>query len=194
MIGEESDNPAVVEVGDALLAIDLINLFDHDDADALLNSFQQRLAEMEAALTGARNAAIPVVFANDTLGRWDGDAPGLVQHAIAEGRGGDLVSALAPTSDDRFVFKARYSAFDHTPLHLLLKELRVRRLLLLGAATEGCVVQTGIDGREHGYQVTILRGACATNNEELERIALAYAEQVGGIRIAEGLADALAAS
>ena len=60
----------------------------------------------------------------------------------------------------------------------------MERILLAGAATEGCVVQTAIDARELGFKVTILSGACATNDEQLERIALQYAEQVGGARIA----------
>lgn len=81
-------------------------------------------------------------------------------------------------------FKARYSAFDHTALDLLLAELECERILLCGAATEGCVVQTGIHAREHGFKVTILARACATTDDALERVALAYAEQVGGIRIA----------
>jgi nicotinamidase-related amidase len=83
-----------------------------------------------------------------------------------------------------FLFKARYSAFDHTALELLLAELKCERILLCGAATEGCVMQTGIHAREHGWKVTILAQACATTNNELERVALAYAEHVGGIRIA----------
>lgn len=40
-----------------------------------------------------------------------------------------------------------------------------------------------LDAREHGWKVTILASACATTDEELERLALAYAEQVGGIRV-----------
>jgi nicotinamidase-related amidase len=44
-------------------------------------------------------------------------------------------------------------------------------------------VQTGIHAREHGFKVTIPARACATTDDALERVALAYAEQVGGIRI-----------
>ena len=85
--------------------------------------------------------------------------------------------------DDAFVLKPRYSAFDHTPLVMLLRELGVERLLLAGAATEGCVVQSGIDARELGFKVTILAAACATIDPELEQISLKYAEQVAGIRV-----------
>jgi nicotinamidase-related amidase len=46
-------------------------------------------------------------------------------------------------------------------------------------------VQTAIDAREHGLQATILAAACATTDPELEEIALAYAERVGGIRVGD---------
>ena len=85
---------------------------------------------------------------------------------------------------DRFLLKARYSAFDHTPLVLLLRELEVERILLIGAATEGCIVQSGLDARELDLKVTILADACATNDPELADISLRYAESVGGMRIA----------
>jgi nicotinamidase-related amidase len=169
---------------DVLVVVDVINTFAHDDGGALLASFRSRLDGIEGALAGARASGTPVVFVNDVLGRWDGDASGLVRWAIETGHGADVVSALAPAAQDRFLFKARYSAFDHTPLALLLAELECERILLCGAATEGCVLQTGIDARELGLKVTILARACATPDGELERLALAYAEQVGGIRIA----------
>lgn len=171
---------------DVLVVVDVINTFIHDDGGVLLRSFRRRLGGIESALADARTSGTPVVYVNDTLGRWDGDAPGLVRWAIETGQGPDVVSALAPAPQESFLFKARYSAFDHTALDLLLAELECERILLCGAATEGCVVQTGIHAREHGLKVTILAGACATTDEELERVALDYAEQVGGIRIHAG--------
>jgi len=168
---------------DVLVVVDVINTFTHEDGGALLGSFRSRLDGIENALTDARASGTPVVFVNDVLGRWDGDAPGLVRWAIATGTGADVVSALAPGPEDSFLFKARYSGFDHTGLDLRLTELDCERIILCGAATEGCVVQTGLDAREHGWKVTILASACATTDDELERLALAYAEQVGGIRV-----------
>ena len=169
---------------DALLLVDLINHFDHEDGDRLLASFRERLPGMQAAIAYANDSRIPVVYVNDNSGRWDSDAPALVRSAIDEGCGGDVVSAIAPAAGDRFLLKPRYSGFDHTPLALVLEDLEVERLLLAGAATEGCVVQTAIDARELGFKVTILADACATTDEELEAVALAYAERVGGVQIA----------
>jgi nicotinamidase-related amidase len=168
--------------GDALLVIDVFDTFEHDDAGSLLESFRERGAAMAAAISSARDAGIPVVYVNDDRDRWDADAPGLAREA-ADGPGGDVIGPLLPRAGDRVLLKHRYSAFDHTALELLLEAESVERVLVVGAATEGCVVQTALDAREHGLKATILADACATTDPELEETALRYARDVGGIRI-----------
>src|SRR5207253_2570771 len=138
------------------------------------------------AIEVARGAGTPVIYVNDQQGRWDADAAGLVRLAI--GRASDVISPLAPRPGEAFVLEPRYSAFDHTALVLLLRELEVERILLVGSATEGCIVQSGIDARELGFKVTILADACATNDPELEELALCYAQQVAGIHVAQAAA------
>ena len=172
-------------MADALLLVDVINDFRHDDGERLLASFRRRHPALRAALARLRGH-IPIVYANDDWGHWDGDAPGLVRRTIAEGLGGELVSEIAPAEGDRFVFKPRYSAFDSTPLEILLGELETDRVLLAGMATEMCVTQTAIAARELGFKVTLLAGACACIDERLERTALEYLEQVVGARISRG--------
>ena len=162
--------------------MDLINTFEHDDGDALLASFRARRAGMVAALRRARAAGTPVIYANDNEGIWDGDARRLVRVAVG-GKGGELIRTIAPEAGDRFVVKPRYSAFDHTPLVLILRQLEIERLVLAGAATEMCVVQTAIDGRELGFKISVLADACATTDERLERISFEYLEEVVGARL-----------
>jgi nicotinamidase-related amidase len=175
-------------VKDALLVVDVVTEFDHEDGDRLLASFRERLPAMRAALSTCRRRGTPVVYVNDNHGRWDGDVRKLVRDALA-GPGGEVVSALAPARGEPFLLKARYSAFDHTALELLLRELELERLLLVGGTTEGCIVQTGIDARELGFKVTIVAGACATIDERLERVALSYAEGVAGIHVASSVEE-----
>jgi nicotinamidase-related amidase len=174
----------VFEPGDALLVIDVLNDFSHEDAEALLASFRQRGDALATVIESARAAGVPVVYVNDDRDRWDADAPALAREAV-DGPGGDVVGRLVPQEGDAVLVKHRYSAFDHTALDLLLEGKSVERVLLVGAATEGCVVQTALDAREHGLKATILADACATADEALETVALRYAEDVGGVRIAQ---------
>jgi nicotinamidase-related amidase len=167
-------------VKDALLLVDVIQDFRHEGSDPLLESFRHRHSAILAAIERARSGEIPIVYANDNHGVWDGDASSLVRRAVEGGLAGELVEAVAPREGDRFVVKPRYSAFDHTPLELVLRALDVERILLAGTATEMCVIQTAIDAREEGFKVTILAGACATTDERMEELALEYAEKIVG--------------
>jgi len=165
-----------------LLVIDVFDEFDHESGPSLLASFRERGARMAAAIAAARDEGVPVVYVNDDRDRWDGDAPALARDA-ADGPGGDVIRPLLPRDGDHVLLKHRYSAFDHTALELLLEGRSVQRVLVIGAATEGCVVQTALDAREHGLKATILADACATTDAGLEELALRYAEDVGGIRV-----------
>jgi nicotinamidase-related amidase len=168
-------------MNDVLLLVDVIQRFEHEDGERLRASFAERLAGLKAALESARARGIPVVYANENEGVWDGDAPALVRRAIEQGRGGELVAAIQPQPRERFVIKPRYSAFDVTPLELILRELEIERILLAGTATEMCVAQTAIQARELGFKVTVLAHACATTDPGLELVALTYLERVAGV-------------
>ena len=170
---------------DALLLVDVISDFLHEDADELLESFRERHPALVEAIERARRRGVQVVYANDNAGVWDSDVRRLVAQAL-EGRAGELVEAIAPRDGDRFVIKPRYSAFDHTPLVLVLRELEIERILLAGTATEMCVVQTAIDAKEEGFKVSILVDACATTDARMEQLALEYAESIVGARLERG--------
>lgn len=167
---------------DCLLLVDVFGDFRHEDGDALLVSFRKRFAALRSLLHESRKERVPVVYANDPAGIFDGDARGIVERARS-GPASTEMQELAPRRGDRFVVKPRYSAFDYTPLSLILEELRTERILLAGMSTEGCVAQTAIAAREEGYEVTLTADACASVDRTLEEIALAYLERVAGVRL-----------
>jgi nicotinamidase-related amidase len=135
-----------------------------------------------SALESARASRTPILYANDNKGVWDGDVRRLIDSART-GPGGALVEALTPRAGDRFIVKPRYSAFDHTPLELILEELKCERLLVVGMTSEGCVAQSAIDARERGLKVTVLPRACATIDEDVERTAFRYLVDVVGVKL-----------
>jgi nicotinamidase-related amidase len=177
-------------VNDCFLAVDVLNDFSHVDGGRLHESLRARIGGFVSAWQEARGARLPVAYANDSFGDWSGDAHSLVKRALA-GAAADILPPLAPLSTDVFIVKPRYSAFDLTPLRLVLKEMRIERLLLAGAATEMCVAQTAIDARELGLKVTVVTSACATVDCRLERVALEYLEGVTGTMLAGSVGEAL---
>ena len=177
-------SPGGFEMSDVLLLVDVLDDFGHEHGQELLHSLAERHDKLTTLLGSARGAGVPVVFANDNKGRWDSDLGDLVRRVLA-GPGGGLMGDLVPLPGERFVIKPRYSAFDHTPLALILEELGCARLLLAGMTTEGCVTQSAIAARELGFNVSVVAEACATVNREHEETALRYLVDVVGVRLAE---------
>ena len=58
-----------------------------------------------------------------------------------------------------------------------MEELEITRILLAGAATERCLVQSAIDAREMRLEVTVLAAACATADKELETLLWKVGQQ-----------------
>jgi nicotinamidase-related amidase len=168
---------------EALLLVDVIADFGHEDGGALLESFRASLPRLQHEIRRAHADGMPVVYANGDFGTWCGDRAAVLAEARRRSPDPALIDAVAPAADDAFVHKLRYSAFDHTPVDLLLRGRGVERVLLAGTAAEMCVAQTAIDARELGYQVSVLVAACSSVDAENRRLALSYLERVAGARL-----------
>lgn len=173
-------------LSDALLLVDVLADFGHPGGDALLASYRSALPTLLTAIEDARSRGIPVVYANDDFGTWSGDRTAVVQEAKRRCPQPQLLDPVSPVERELFVTKPRYSAFDHTPLDLLLEGCGVERVLLAGTATEMCVAQTAIAAREHGYLVSVLVDACSSVSDADARLALDYLERIAGARLHRG--------
>lgn len=91
---------------DALVVAELLQRFDHEDGDVLLDSLRERLSGLVGALDRARTDGTPVAYVNDLAGRWDSNAPALVRDAL-DGPGGDALAEVAPREGDRLLLKPR---------------------------------------------------------------------------------------
>ena len=99
---------------------------------------------------------MPTVFVNDNQGRWRSDcADDRRPQRDRHDSGAAIAASLAPGDTDYFVLKPKHSAFFATPLDLLLRHLRVRRLLVCGVAGDQCVLLTAIEARMQDYDVTV---------------------------------------
>ena len=166
---------------DALLLVDVLKDFRHEDGDALLESYRRRHPALVFLLQDARARGAPVVYAND---RGEHTAPGdVVREAIEEGKAGGLVAEVAPGQGETVVLKDAYSAFQATGLSKLLAGLGVEKVLVAGAATEMCVFQTVLDAQRAGLDVIVRGDASASVDGANERIALDYLERVLGLDV-----------
>ncbi|MEV3987444.1 isochorismatase family cysteine hydrolase [Streptomyces sp. NPDC049837] len=176
--------PGAGTSGTALVVIDMINTYDHKDAEFLLPSVRRRLPVLVDLLTRARQHDVPVIYVNDNFGEWRSHHGEILETALA-GPHAELVEPLRPDDSSLFVVKARHSIFYETPLAYLLSQLGVGHLVLCGQVTEQCVLYSALDAHIRHIEVTVPTDAVAHIHEPLARAALEMMRRNMGARTVE---------
>ncbi len=149
----------------AVLFVDVINPFDFEGAERLLENALGVLPALLRLRRAAHRAGVPVIYANDNFGDWRSESSRIITRC-QKGAGRRFVRSVAPLARDYFVLKARNSAFFCTSLPLLLEALRVRKLILAGLSTDNCVLFTAHDAYLRGYDVAIPSDCVAAQSAE----------------------------
>lgn len=160
----------------ALIVIDMLNTYEHEDADALVPSVRKSLPGISDLLTRARDSGAPVIYVNDNFGRWRSHHGELLEAALS-GRHSELVEPIVPDEESLFVVKARHSVFYETPLAYLLRNLKVERLVLCGQVTEQCVLYSALDAHIRHFEVVVPPDSVAHIDSELADAALRMMER-----------------
>jgi nicotinamidase-related amidase len=160
----------------ALIVVDMLNTYDHEDADVLTASVREALPAIRGLVDRARREDVPIVYVNDNYGDWSAGRPELVKRAL-EGAAPELIEPIAPPDDVAFVVKARHSIFYETQLEYLLREQGIERIVLTGQVTEQCILYSALDGYVRHFAVGVPRDAVAAIQEDLAEVALQMMER-----------------
>jgi nicotinamidase-related amidase len=155
----------------ALVVVDVLNPYEHDDAEALVESMRAVVPRIAEVASRAREQGRPVIYVNDNYGHWNSSSEELLRTAL-EGRHPELVEPLRPPGDVYFVIKARHSAFYETPLEYLLRQLGVSRIMLCGQVTEQCILYSALDAYVRHVRVAVPPDAVAHIDPALAAAAL----------------------
>ena len=156
----------------AVIVVDMLNPYDHEDAELLAESVRERLPRIVELRDRAQGSDdVLLVYANDNYERWDATRDDLVAAALS-GERPDLVEPIVPPRDVPFLPKGRHSAFYETPLSHVLHTEEVERLVICGQVTEQCVFYTALDAVLRGYEVVIPADAVAHIVPEFAEAAL----------------------
>ncbi|MGC5534041.1 cysteine hydrolase family protein [Streptomyces sp. SR-10] len=166
----------------ALIVVDMINTYDHPDADLLVPSVRSALPHIVRLIARARSENVPVIYANDNFGEWRSHHGEIVEKTLA-GKNAELVEPILPDDESLFVVKARHSIFYETPLSYLLSQLGADRLVLCGQVTEQCVLYSALDAHIRHLNVTVPRDAVAHIHSDLADAALRMMERNMGAMI-----------
>jgi len=144
--------------GLALLVVDMVSSWDFEDADSLAPRALAIAPRIGSLKRRCLQAHVPVVFVNDNRGRWRSEFRELVRASIDESETGAAIAEhLRPADGDYSVLKPKQSAFYATPLDLLLRHLRVRRVIVTGVTSDQCIVMTAAEAHMRDYDVVVPR-------------------------------------
>jgi nicotinamidase-related amidase len=125
--------------GTALIVIDMLNRYEHEDAEPLVRAVAATVDPISALIARARENDVPVVYVNDNYEDWAAGRTELCARAL-EGVHRELIEPLLPPAGSAFLTKARHSIFYETQLEYVLRALGVSRVVLTGQVTEQCIL------------------------------------------------------
>jgi nicotinamidase-related amidase len=160
----------------ALLVIDMLNTYDHPDADKLAPNVEKIIDPLAGLIANAdKRDDVDVIWVNDNYGDFTADQSDLIRSA-REGRRPDLVEPIIPRADGLFLQKVRHSAFYATALAYLLDQRETRRVVLTGQVTEQCILYTALDAYVRHFEIVVPPDAVAHIDDGLGDAALKMME------------------
>ncbi len=103
------------------------------------------------------------------------------EHNLAGSPGTQIVPELYAPSDIVVNTKKRYSAYLHTDLEFVLRDLGARTVLLAGVNTNSCILCTSFETVNRDFELIVMKDCVDTmDGEEAHRMALTLIETVLG--------------
>jgi nicotinamidase-related amidase len=161
----------------AVLVIDMMNSYQHPDAEELIPNVEKIIDPLADLVRRARKSDdVDLVYINDNYGDFTAQFSDIVRSAL-DGARPDLIKPIVPSEDCRVLTKVRHSAFYATALAYLLGRLETKRLILTGQVTEQCILYTALDAYVRHFQVVVPTDAVAHIDPDLGAAALKMMEQ-----------------
>jgi nicotinamidase-related amidase len=155
----------------ALIVTDMLNRYEHEDAEPLLESVKEMTPRLRDLIAHARERELLVAYVNDNHGDWTAGREELAEAAMG-GAAPALVEPLLPPPDLPFIVKARHSVFYGTQLEYMLRQHDITRLVLTGQVTEQCILYSALDAYVRHFEVVVPPDAVAHIHRDLADAAL----------------------
>jgi nicotinamidase-related amidase len=161
----------------AVLVVDMLNSYEHPDAELLVPNIEKIIESLAELIRNARESDnVDVIYVNDNYGDFTAEFSNIVRAAL-NGARPDLVKRIAPADESRLLTKVRHSAFYATPFAYLLGRLDTKRVILTGQVTEQCILYSALDAYVRHFPVVIPRDAVAHIDADLGAAALKMMER-----------------
>jgi nicotinamidase-related amidase len=137
----------------AMIVIDMQKDFCYETGALFLPNAKRIISKTEELISNATSHCVQMIFTQDWHTPDDPEFDIWGEHCVQNTEGADIIDELSVHG--HIVRKRGYSAFFGTDLDSFLKERGIRTLLIVGVATNICVLHTTGDARLRGYDIVI---------------------------------------
>lgn len=151
----------------ALLIIDVqMGLFSRSTPIYNANKLLENINQL---ITRAHQTGAPVFF---------------IQHSnkktlIKGSRNWEIHPRLIPSDEDLIIQKCHGNAFKKTTLRSELESKRIKKLVIAGLVTQGCVKATCIGAKDLGYMVNLVRDGHSNYSKDAAKIIEEWHQRLG---------------
>ncbi len=147
-----------------------------DNAQLLIIDVQEKLVNMLEKCIIVDKTTILAAVSNSL------NIPTLITEQYPQGLGNtvnEIKSKLAP--ETKFEEKVTFSAYEKNEIKGFIDATNKKQIILSGIETHICVLQTALDLINAGYEVFIVKDACASRSKYEFKLAIERLESAGAV-------------
>ncbi|MCK4224762.1 MAG: isochorismatase family protein [candidate division Zixibacteria bacterium] len=159
-----------------LLVIDMQNFFLDPESPSFTSGGLAVISNIAKLINAFRKKRLPVIYTAHVHKdkEWDGGILGWWWEGmiIENTKDAEIHPKIAPLTEEKIIYKHRYSAFYNTDLEITLRCLNITDLIITGVMTNLCCESTARDAYIRDQRVFFLLDATGSVNEDLHLATL----------------------
>ena len=158
----------------ALLVIDMQNDFINKGSMVYTEMAEAIVPNLKRLISACRKAKIPVIYTahihqdpavdGGMTAQWWSELKDK-KVLVAGSKGSEIYSEIAPKSDEKVIYKHRYSAFYNTDLEIVLRGFGITDLIITGVMTNICCESSARDAFFRDFRIFVLADGTGSGEE-----------------------------
>jgi len=168
----------------AVLVVDMQKDFCYEDGALFVGDPVRRIIpNIRALLEEVQRKGLQIIFTQDWHSPEDDEFAVWGRHCVEYTRGAELIDELAeveiePKARAFVVRKQKYTAFFESKLEEHLREKGIRNLIIVGVATNICVLHTAIDASLRDFEIIVPEDCVAALSDYEQEYSLYHIKKV----------------
>ena len=155
-----------LEAGEtSLIIVDMQNDFADERGSLYVPDTRKTIKPIKSLLQKSRKSGVTVIYTQDWHREDDPEFRIWGRHAVAGSWGAEIIEELKPLEGEIIIKKERYDGFYQTNLEKVLREKKIKNLIITGTVANICVLHTAGSAALRGFKVVVPVDCISALNE-----------------------------